>query len=63
MPEPGEVIYWTPDGDEAPKKARAFCRSRGLGREHVRIVKREVPHMGRMVVVEVAKRCRLKIGS
>lgn len=57
------MIYWTPDGGDAPENARAFCRSRGLGREHVRIVKREVPDMGRMVVVEVTKRCKLKIGS
>lgn len=60
---PGDVIYWTPDGDGAADKARAFCRSRGLSGDDVRLVKRTHAEMGRMVMVEVKRPCKLKVGS
>ena len=56
----GTVIYWTEDAPDAPDKARAFCRSRGLTAEDVRLIKRM--HGDRkMVMVEVRRSCKLKV--
>ena len=63
MMKPGDVIYWTEDAPGAPDKARAFCKSRGLTSEDVRLVRRHSPSLGRrMVMVEVKRPCKLKVG-
>jgi len=61
MMKPGDVIYWTDDAPEGPDQARAFCKSRGLTSEDVRLVKRT--HGDRkMIMVEVRRPCKLKVG-
>ena len=61
MMKPGDVIYWTDDAPESPDLARAFCKSRGLTAEDVRLIKRM--HGDRkMVMVEVKRPCKLKVG-
>ena len=62
MMKPGEVIFWMPDTPEAPEKARAFVKSRGLTGEDVRIVRRSHEAWGKMIMVEVKRPCKLKVG-
>lgn len=54
------ILYWTPDAPDAPDKARAFCKSRGVTSEQVKIVRGM--HGGkRMVMVKVKVPCSLKV--
>jgi hypothetical protein len=61
MMKPGEVIFWIPDALDAGDRARAFCKSRGLSGEDVRIVRRAHDAWGKMVMAEVKRPCRLKV--
>ena len=56
----GTVIYWTEDAPDAPDKARAFCRSRGVTSEQVKIV-RAMHGDRKMIMVKVRTPCRLKV--
>jgi hypothetical protein len=60
---PGTIIFWTPDNDAAPDAARSFCQSRGLTVDDARIVRREIPDMGKMICVETKQPCRVKLQS
>ena len=57
----GTVLYWTEDAPDAPDKARAFCRSRGVTSEQVKIV-RAMHGDRQMIMVKVRTPCRLKVG-
>lgn len=60
--QPGDVIFWTDDTPEGADEARAFCKSRGLTQEQARIVRREAPSQGKvMIMVEIKQKCRLKV--
>lgn len=64
MAKPGDVIFWTDDTQAGADEARAYCRAHGLTSDVVRIVRRHAPTLKRiMVMVEVKKTCKLKIGS
>lgn len=56
--KPGFVPFWTDDTPTAPDEARAFCKSRGLTPDQVKIVRRDGA-----VMVEVKKTCQLKLGQ
>lgn len=58
----GDVIFWTDDAPDGPDIARAWCKSRGLTSDDVKLVKRDAPTLGRkMVMVEVKQPCKLKV--
>lgn len=62
MMKPGDVIYWTDDTPQGPDLARAWCKTRGLSADDVRLVKRQAPILGRkMVMVEVKRECKLRV--
>ena len=54
------VLYWTEDAPDAPDKARAFCQSRGVNSEQVKIV-RAMHGDRKMVMVKVRAPCRLRV--
>ena len=60
MMKPGDVIYWTDDAPDAPDKARAFCKSRGLTSDQVKIV-RAMHGDRQMIMVKVRTPFRLKV--
>ena len=56
------VLYWTEDAPGAPDKARAFCQSRGVTSDQVKIV-RAMHGDRKMVMVKVRVPCRLRVKS
>ena len=60
MMKPGDVLYWIEDAPDAPDKARAFCRSRGVTSEEVKIV-RSMHGNRQMIMVKVRTPFRLKV--
>lgn len=60
--KPGDVIFWANDTPEGADDARAFCKSRGLSQDQARLVRREAPTLGRvMIMVEIKATCSLKV--
>ena len=57
----GFVLYASDDSEEAIAEAREYIRSRGLTRDDVRLIKRMHGDM-KMVMVEVKRPCKLKVG-
>ena len=51
--QPGEIIYQTPETEDAVTSARDFCKVRKLGPDDVRLAKRE----GQIMVI-VKRKCQ-----
>lgn len=60
--EPGDIIYWTPDDEGGVDRARDHCRRWAITPDMARIVRRWSDKRGEvMIMVEVKKRCKLKL--
>jgi hypothetical protein len=56
MIPPGMVLFHTPDSETAGDEARAFCKSRALTADDVRIIRR-----AGMIQVETKRPCKVKV--
>ena len=63
MIKAGAHLFWCIETDDGVARAREFCKTRNLGADDVRIVKRDKPDWGMMVVVEAKRECRIRFNA